>query len=96
MRGIATCLLAAGAFAGACAAQGRIDLNGTTCKQFLEMPRDNKVIVVAWLQAYHLDENDEPIVDFDKVQADILRLSERCDTRPELDLMTVAEDLLGK
>ena len=38
----------------------RIDLTSFTCKQFLELNRDDALIVVGWLQGYYLDEHKLP------------------------------------
>jgi hypothetical protein len=45
----------------------RVDLTRLTCKQFLEMNRDDALMVVGWLQGYYLDEHETPVVDFAKL-----------------------------
>src|SRR5215475_14540967 len=42
----------------------RIDLTRFTCKQFLELNRDDALVVVGWLQGHYLDEHETPVVDF--------------------------------
>jgi hypothetical protein len=60
----------------------RIDLNRFTCKQFLEMNRDDALIVVGWLQGYYLDEHAPPVVDFAKLAVESVSLANRCVARP--------------
>ena len=55
----------------------RIDLAGFTCKQFLEMNRDDALIVVGWLQGYYLDEHAPPVVDFTKLSVESANLAKR-------------------
>ena len=77
-------------------AQERIDLDHTTCRQFLEMKPNQIFIVMGWLQGYYLDDHAPPLVDFDKASSDSRRLMERCKARPDEDLMTAAQMLFGK
>ncbi len=84
---------------GEAAAEGRtdrIDLNRLTCKQFLQMNRDDALIVVGWLQGYYLDEHAAPVVDFAKLSVESVTLANRCVAHPDEDLMTAAELVFGK
>jgi acid stress chaperone HdeB len=78
------------------AAEEVIDLNSITCRQLLELKPERILIVIGWLQGYYLDEHAQPIVSFDKASADSRKLTERCQARPEEDVMTAAEKLFGK
>jgi hypothetical protein len=60
----------AGLLLGGAAAEDRIeriDLTRFTCKQFLELSRDDALIVTGWLQGHYVDEHETPIVDFTKL-----------------------------
>jgi hypothetical protein len=61
----------------------RIDLTSFTCKQFLELSRDDALIVVGWLQGYYLDEHETPVVDFTKLSVESVSLANRCVARPD-------------
>jgi len=74
----------------------RIDLNRFTCKQFLEMNRDDALIVVGWLQGYYLDDHAPAVVDFAKLSVESVSLANRCTARPDEDVMTAAERVFGK
>ena len=76
------------------AAQEMIDLDHTTCRQFLEMKPDQ--ILMGWLQGYYLDDHAPPLVDFEKASSHSRRLMERCKARPDEDLMTAAQMLFAK
>ena len=74
----------------------RIDLAGFSCKQFLEMNRDDALIVVGWLQGYYLDEHAPPVVDFAKLSADGVSLANRCAARPDQKVLTAADRVFGR
>jgi hypothetical protein len=89
-------LVFTGALLAGSAAQERLDLNTTTCRQLLEMKPEQILIVLGWLQGYYLDEHAPPIVDLDKLSTDSRKLTERCEARPNEDVMTAAEMLFGR
>jgi hypothetical protein len=74
----------------------RIDLAGFTCKQFLEMNRDDALIVVGWLQGYYLDEHTPPVVDFARLSVDSVSLANRCAARPDQKVLTTADRMFGR
>ena len=74
----------------------RIDLAGFTCKQFLEMNRDDALIVVGWLQGYYLDEHTPPVVDFARLSVDSVSLANRCAARPDQKVLTAADSMFGR
>jgi acid stress chaperone HdeB len=74
----------------------RIDLTGFTCKQFLQMNRDDALIVVGWLQGYYLDEHALPVVDFARLSADSVSLADRCAARPDQGVLTAADRVFGR
>jgi HdeA/HdeB family len=74
----------------------RIDLAGFTCKQFLEMNRDDALIVVGWLQGYYLDEHAPPVVDFARLSVDSVSLANRCAARPDQKVLTAADRMFGR
>ena len=74
----------------------RIDLTRFTCKQFLEMNRDDALIVVGWLQGYYLEEHEPSVVDFAKLSVDSVSLANRCVARPDENVMAAADRVFGK
>ena len=74
----------------------RIDLAGFTCKQFLEMNRDDALIVVGWLQGYYLDEHAPLVVDFARLSVDSVSLTDRCAARPDQGVLAVADRVFGR
>ena len=89
---LAASLAAAGAFAQ----DGKLDLNVLTCQKLFEMKREQINIVLAWLQAYYLQEDAPPVVDLDRLSADALRLSGYCAANPQEDISSAADVLFGK
>jgi hypothetical protein len=74
----------------------RIDLTRFTCKQFLELNRDDALIVVGWLQGHYLDEHEAPVVDFTKLSVESVSLANRCKARPDENLIAAADRVFGK
>ena len=74
----------------------RIDLTSFTCKQFLELNRDDALIVVGWLQGYYLDEHETPVVDFTKLSVESESLANRCTARPDENVIAAADRVFGK
>jgi acid stress chaperone HdeB len=74
----------------------RIDLIGFTCKQFLQMNRDDALIVVGWLQGYYLDEHAPPVVDFARLSDDSVNLANRCAARPDQGVLAAADRVFGR
>jgi HdeA/HdeB family len=74
----------------------RIDLTSFTCKQFLELNRDDALIVVGWLQGHYLDEHETPVVDFTKLSVESVNLANRCAARPAQGVLTAADRVFGR
>jgi hypothetical protein len=56
-----------------------IHLTEITCRAFVEeMKREERNIIVAWLQGYYLPEHDPPVIDVDELSSDSAKLSEHC------------------
>jgi HdeA/HdeB family len=74
----------------------RIDLTRFACKQFLELNRDDALMVVGWLQGHYLDEHETPIVDFTTLSVESVSLANRCKARPDETVIAAADRVFGK
>jgi acid stress chaperone HdeB len=90
---IAVAVLAA---APAQAAEQKVDLSVVTCKQFFEYSKENLSLMLMWLDGYYKSEDDDPIIDFDKMADTSKKLGEYCGKHPDDDVITGAEKVLGK
>jgi acid stress chaperone HdeB len=96
MRMLAAAVLA-GALLAAPTAQAQIvDLNTVTCKDFGGFNKDITFALVMWLDAYYRDEDDPPVIDFDKMAQKAGRLGEYCGKNPTHSLTTAAEPIMSK
>jgi acid stress chaperone HdeB len=68
----------------------KLDLSTITCKQFLESSTENRALMLVWLQGYWTDEDDPPILDFDKMTRDADKLGTYCRANPNSGLITAA------
>src|SRR5262249_59665043 len=60
--------------AGSASAQV-VDMNTVTCSDFNGFKKDTTFAIVMWLDAYYRDEDDPPIIDFDKLGKKAARLA---------------------
>jgi acid stress chaperone HdeB len=74
----------------------QVDMSTITCKKFFEYSKENIGLMLMWLDGYYKDEDDDPIVDFDKMAQDSKKLGEYCGKNPTHSIITAAEKTLLK
>ncbi len=84
------------AFLPALARAEQIDLNAETCKDFMQSGKESIGYTLAWLDGYYKDDNDPPIIDFDKLKDNADKLHSYCAAHRETSLGDAAEELFGK
>src|SRR5947199_10722497 len=72
-----------------------VDMNTVTCNDFIGFKRDTTFAIVMWLDAYYRDEDDPPIIDFEKLRQKAARLTVYCHQNPTNSLTTAAEPTIG-
>jgi len=72
----------------------KLDLSTITCKDFIESSKENIGLILMWLAGYYSDEDDPPVVDFDKMKSDAEKLGAYCAKNPTISLITAAESVL--
>jgi len=72
----------------------KLDLSTVTCKQFIESGKETISLILMWMAGYFTDEDDPPIVDFDKMQEDAKKLGAYCAQNPTAGLITAAEETI--
>jgi len=85
------CLISSGA-----ARAEKIDFSTTTCQQFLDTHKDAMGVVLAWLDGYYRDEDDPPIFDTERFEANARKLGAYCAANPTVGLITATDELFGK
>jgi hypothetical protein len=73
-----------------------IHLAEVTCGTFTELTQQEQGIITAWLQGYHLPEHEPAVIDLERLLSDRSKLTEHCINKPEDDVLTAAEAVLGK
>jgi len=53
-------------------------------------------VIISWLQGYYLTEHAPAVINLDKASSDIAKLTEHCNDRPEDDLLTAADAVMGQ
>jgi len=91
---VAISLVAASLVSISPAAAQKLDLSTVTCKQFLDSGERTMSMVMMWLAGFLTDEDEPPIVDFDKLKIDAGKLGDYCRKNPTTNLMTAAEEVL--
>lgn len=80
--------LACGLLASTPALAEKLDLSKVKCDDFLKQDKDFHGQILMWLTAYSMSEDDEPIVDFDKVVENGKKLGAYCVQNPGAGLIT--------
>ena len=96
MRMLVTTVLAGVLLAAPTASAQVVDMNTVTCKDFTGFNKDTTFAIVMWLDAYYRDEDDPPIIDFDKMGKRAGQLAAYCVTNPGHALTTAAEPIMSK
>jgi acid stress chaperone HdeB len=73
-----------------------LDLSTIECHQFTAYNTDNGALIVTYLEAYYLGDNDPPVLNFTKMTSDTKKLLEFCTANPTVGLITAADKLTGK
>jgi acid stress chaperone HdeB len=93
---ILSAILVAAALAAATPAHAqKLDLSTISCKQFLDSSQETISLILMWMAGYFADQDDPPIVDFDKMKADAQTLAEYCAKNPTVGLITAAEETIA-
>ena len=97
MRILRTCAVALLALAAAPSfADQVLDMSTIACRQFTAYNTDNGALIVTWLEAYYLGDNDPPVLNFTKMTSDTKKLLEFCTANPTIGLITAADKVMGK
>ncbi len=83
------------AAAPAHAQQPQLDLASARCKEFLDSSKENAGLIVMWLQGYYSEENAPPIVDFEKLKANNIKIGDYCRKFPAHSISTAAEKVMA-
>jgi acid stress chaperone HdeB len=74
----------------------KLDLSTITCKKFLDYSKENIGLLLTWLEGYYSGDEDDPVIDFDKMAANGKKLGAACAKDPDIGLITAAEKIYGK
>jgi acid stress chaperone HdeB len=83
-------------FAATPASAQKIDVSTIKCEEFVKSGKDTIGNLLMWLSGYYSGEDDEAIIDFDKMAADGEKLGKLCGENPSLGLLTAAERIMSK
>ena len=89
-------LLAILAFGPAAAQAAPLDLRTATCNSFTKAGSADETTVAVWLNGYYMGNDDEAIIDFDKVNSQGNALIKYCADHPTEKLSDAAETILGQ
>ena len=93
---LAASVLGVSLLGAATASAQAIDLSTIHCKDFFEGDKDRISYVVMWLDGYYQNEDDPPVVDFDKMKKRIEALAVYCAKNPTHGIITAADEVMGK
>ena len=96
MRIILGIALATALVSAASASAQLVDMRTATCNDFIGFKRDTIFAIAMWLDAYYFDEDDPPIIDFDRIRQKAARLTVYCNQNPTHSLTTASEPIMGR
>lgn len=73
-----------------------LDMSTINCKQFTAYNKDNTALIMTYLEAYYLTDDDAPVLNFTKMGTDTKKLLDFCTANPTVGLITAADKLMGK
>jgi acid stress chaperone HdeB len=74
----------------------KIDVATIKCEDFIKSGKDTIGNLMMWLSGYYTGEDDDAIIDFDKMAADGQKLGAVCAQNPTISLLTAAERIMSK
>jgi acid stress chaperone HdeB len=89
-------LLAIALAAATPAAAQKMDVATIKCDDFIKSGKDTIGNLMMWLSGYYTTEDDDAIIDFDKMAADGQKLGAFCAQNPTISLLTAAERIMSK
>ncbi len=90
-------LFAASVLLSGSAAQAEtLDLRKLTCGDFAKGDSHSNTTVAVWLSGHYVGNNDEAIIDFDKVNNLGNALVKYCAANPKMMVSDAAEKIMGK
>jgi acid stress chaperone HdeB len=72
-----------------------VNMNTVTCNDFIGFKRESAFAIIMWLDSYYQDEDDPPIIDFEKIRKKAARLTVYCNQNPTHSLTTGAERIMA-
>jgi hypothetical protein len=78
------------------AGDSQVDMSKLSCKQFTAYNNDNRGLVMMWFEGYYTEDDDDPIVDFQKMAGDLAQLLIYCGDHPDTDMVTATDGIMGK
>lgn len=91
MRVVMMLALGCGLVAGGPATAQKLDLREVKCGEFIKQDKDFHGQILMWLSAYSMKEDDDPIVDFDKIVGIGKNLGRVCAENPTSGLLKAYE-----
>jgi len=73
-----------------------IHLAEVSCEMFTRFSQQEQVVIISWLQGYHLPEHAPAVIDLNKASSDMAKLTQHCINQPEDHLLTTAEAVMGQ
>jgi len=74
----------------------KIDVATIKCEDFIKSGKDTIGNLMMWLSGYYTGEDDDAIIDFDKMASDGQKLGAFCAQNPTISLLTAAERIMSK
>ncbi len=74
----------------------RLDVSTVKCKEFVSGSAENIAFIMMWLQGYYSADSSSPVIDFDKMKQDGIKIAEYCAKNPDDSLITAADETIAQ
>jgi acid stress chaperone HdeB len=74
----------------------RLDVSTVKCKEFLGSSTENIAFIMMWMQGYYSADDSSPVIDFDKMKNDGIKIAEYCAKNPDDSLITAADETIAE
>ncbi|HEX8664969.1 MAG TPA: HdeA/HdeB family chaperone [Beijerinckiaceae bacterium] len=74
----------------------KLDVATIKCDDFVKSGKETIGNLMMWLSGYYTGEDDDAVIDFDKMAADGQKLGAYCAQNPTISLLTAAERIMSK
>jgi hypothetical protein len=96
MKIVGASILAIALLAAPGAQAATFEFSKLSCGEFIKQDAATIGNLMMWLGGYYMGDDDDPVIDFDKLSKEGEALGKYCATHPDAKLSDAADEVMGK